>query len=164
MFHCYLIFCVTSALIAWDHAEARNAALADLGVRVNANGGQSLNISSQGYAGNATLWTPVTQTWPSLLLQPASVGDVVDCVQTLQQARLPFRVRGSGHSYAGYSSHTGPVIDTRLLAAVQVSECIECMSLYMTCLEYAAPLVPIPVGFSSRGGDTWRWDIVGRSL
>jgi FAD/FMN-containing dehydrogenase len=89
--------------------------------RLVARGGRALNVTSPGYAGNATMWTPVTQTWPSVLLQPATVVDVVDCVLTLQHNRLPFRVRGSGHSYAGYSSHTGPVIDTRLLARVEVS-------------------------------------------
>lgn len=121
-----LLICIV-AVVASGQAEATKVnpriadPLADLVRRLNSRGGRALNITSQGYTGNATLWTPVTQTWPSVLLQPATAADVADCVQTLQQARLPFRIRGSGHSYAGHSSHTGPVIDTRLLAAVQVT-------------------------------------------
>lgn len=99
---------------------ARDSTVSALAARIVARGGRALNLTSPGYAANATLWTPVTQTWPSVLLQPASVGDVVDAVTTLRSARLPFRVRGGGHSYAGYSSHTGPVIDMRLMSAIQL--------------------------------------------
>jgi FAD/FMN-containing dehydrogenase len=49
----------------------------------------------------------------------ASASDVVSCVEFVRNHGILFSARAGGHSYAGYSTSTGLVIDVTRLAGVQ---------------------------------------------
>ncbi|WP_329274093.1 FAD-binding protein [Streptomyces sp. NBC_00691] len=48
---------------------------------------------------------------PQAIAYPADTGDVVECVNFARASRIPLALRSGGHSYAGYSTGTGLVLD-----------------------------------------------------
>ena len=59
-------------------------------------------------------------TRPAVIARCANENDVSTCVKWAAQNKVPPVVRGGGHSYAGYSTTTGLLIDIGLLNSVKV--------------------------------------------
>ncbi|HEV8228415.1 MAG TPA: FAD-binding oxidoreductase [Candidatus Limnocylindria bacterium] len=57
---------------------------------------------------------------PQAIARCASASDVRECVRFARDARVPVAVRSGGHSYGGWSTGTGLVIDVAGLAAIDV--------------------------------------------
>ena len=84
------------------------------------HGGQVLRITDPQYKAAATLHNRAIQTWPDLMLRPATYGDVSLALSTLSSLRIPIRIMGGRHSYGGYCSHQGIVLDSALLKGLKV--------------------------------------------
>lgn len=52
---------------------------------------------------------------PAVIIRCANSADVQLCVQFIRQYQLPFAIRGGGHSYTGFSSTHGVLLDLGLL-------------------------------------------------
>ncbi|MEU9636687.1 FAD-binding protein [Streptomyces tendae] len=57
---------------------------------------------------------------PQAIAYPADVHDVVECVDFCRSGRVPLALRSGGHSYAGYSTGPGLVIDVGSLNSTDV--------------------------------------------
>ncbi|WP_432082737.1 terpene synthase family protein [Streptomyces sp. WAC 04229] len=57
---------------------------------------------------------------PQAIAYPADVNDVVECVEFARTERVPLALRSGGHSYAGYSTGPGLVLDVSSLNTVAV--------------------------------------------
>jgi FAD/FMN-containing dehydrogenase len=57
---------------------------------------------------------------PAAIARCASAADVATCVRFAAESQVPFAIRSGGHSYAGWSTSAGLVIDLRGMAAVAV--------------------------------------------
>jgi FAD/FMN-containing dehydrogenase len=86
--------------------------------------GRVLRPGSAGYDAASRLYNPRfdDQTRPAALAQVASTKDVEECVRWATETGTPLRVRAGGHSYGGWSSGPGLVIDLRSLSKVTVSD------------------------------------------
>jgi FAD/FMN-containing dehydrogenase len=84
--------------------------------------GRVLRPGSPGYASAARLYNPRYdgQQGPAALAQVATTKDVEECVRWATETGTPLRVRAGGHSYGGWSSGTGLVVDLRALSRVSV--------------------------------------------
>ncbi len=58
---------------------------------------------------------------PTAIVYCVSIADVQTCLSFVQRFGLPFTPRSGGHSYAGYSTTTGLVVDITSLNAVKVN-------------------------------------------
>ncbi|GAA4872741.1 terpene synthase family protein [Saccharopolyspora cebuensis] len=58
---------------------------------------------------------------PQAMVYPATPQDVVECVRFAQAEQLPLAPRSGGHSYAGYSTGTGLVMDVSSLNTAEVA-------------------------------------------
>jgi FAD/FMN-containing dehydrogenase len=85
--------------------------------------GRVLRPGSSGYASAARLYNPRYdgQAGPAALAQVASTKDVEECVRWATETGTPLRVRAGGHSYGGWSSGPGLVLDLRSLSRVTVA-------------------------------------------
>jgi FAD/FMN-containing dehydrogenase len=88
--------------------------------RIISNGGQVLRITDPEYKSAATLHNRAIQIWPNLILRPATYDDVSLSLSTLSSLEIPIRIMGGRHSYGGYCSHQGIVIDSTLLKRVNI--------------------------------------------
>ncbi|MFJ5280943.1 FAD-binding protein [Streptomyces parvulus] len=59
---------------------------------------------------------------PQAIAYPADVHDVVECVNFARTSRVPLALRSGGHSYAGYSTGTGLVLDVGSLNSARVGD------------------------------------------
>ncbi|MFI5976269.1 FAD-binding protein [Streptomyces sp. NPDC051452] len=57
---------------------------------------------------------------PQAIAYPADAHDVVECVNFARTSRVPLALRSGGHSYAGYSTGPGLVLDTSSLSTTAV--------------------------------------------
>ncbi len=57
---------------------------------------------------------------PQAIAYPADVHDVVECVDFARTSRVPLALRSGGHSYAGYSTGPGLVVDVSSLNSTAV--------------------------------------------
>ena len=55
--------------------------------------------------------------YPLGVVQPLSAADVSQIVTWAKKARVQLAIRSGGHSYAGYSTGTGLVVDLRRLSS-----------------------------------------------
>ena len=85
--------------------------------------GRVLRPGSPGYEAAVRLYNPRYDgaTHPSAVAQVASAQDAAACVRWATETGTPLRVRAGGHSYGGWSSGPGLVIDLRALSRVRVS-------------------------------------------
>src|SRR5260370_37503417 len=58
---------------------------------------------------------------PAAIASCVSLADVQTCLSFVQRFGLPFTSRSGGHSYAGYSTTTGLVVDITSMNAVKVN-------------------------------------------
>ena len=85
--------------------------------------GTVLRPGSAGYNRAARLYDPKFDgmAHPVAVAQVQSAEDVAACVRWANEAAMPLHVRAGGHSYGGWSSGPGLVIDLRRLGDVQVA-------------------------------------------
>lgn len=57
---------------------------------------------------------------PAVIIRCANSADVQLCVQFIRQHQLPFAIRGGGHSYTGFSSTSGVLLDLGLLDQIEL--------------------------------------------
>ncbi|CAF1113842.1 unnamed protein product [Rotaria sordida] len=141
--------------------------MSDLESIITSHGGQVLRITDVGYPKAATLWNAAIQVWPSLIIRPATYDDVALALSTLYSLNVPIRIMGGRHSYGGYCSHRGVVLDSALLKKLEIdwkSETITMQAGLIWSEVYAAlngseyaiigglcPTVGV-VGYTSAGG------------
>ena len=116
---------LTACTTEGDWITLEEAALNDLASRLEGR------LLLPGHAGFTPAWFPTNGRFrdavPIAVARVASDQDVVACLAWTKQHRLPFTVRGGGHSYAGLSTTTGLVIDVSLLNAVTVDRAARTM-------------------------------------
>ncbi|CAF3835953.1 unnamed protein product, partial [Rotaria sp. Silwood1] len=141
--------------------------MSDLESTITAHGGQMLRITDLGYHSAATLWNTAIQIWPSLIIRPATYDDVTLALSMLYSLNIPIRIMGGRHSYGGYCSHQGVVLDSALLKKIEIDWKSETITMQAGVLwdevyaalngsEYAivgglCPTVGV-VGYTSGGG------------
>ena len=59
--------------------------------------------------------------YPLGVVQPLSAADITQIVLWAKKAKVKLAIRGGGHSYAGYSTGTGLVVDLRRMSSVSLS-------------------------------------------
>src|SRR4051812_29758601 len=68
-----------------------------------------------------TIWNAIVDRRPRVIIQCASVGDVVKAVRTAREGNLEIGIRCGGHSAAGHAvPDSGLMIDLTPLCAVRV--------------------------------------------
>lgn len=83
--------------------------------------GQLLTPSNANFAARAQPWAlQYASTLPQGIAQCTSEADVGACVQWAQANNMPLVARSGGHSYAGYSTTTGLMIDVSPMNGVKV--------------------------------------------
>ncbi|CAO5248107.1 FAD-binding oxidoreductase [Frankia sp. AgKG'84/4] len=100
-------------------ATASDADWAALDARL---AGPLLRPGSPDYAGAAQLFDPAFDSIrPQAVARATSPADVAACVDFARRTGLPLAARAGGHSYGGYSTTTGLVVDVTPMAAVTVA-------------------------------------------
>lgn len=67
------------------------------------------------------VWNGMIDRRPPVIVRPANIGDVMQCVRFAREQGLPASVRGGGHSVAGKSVADGAMmIDLSLMCQVQI--------------------------------------------
>jgi hypothetical protein len=94
--------------------------LSTLGSTIISHGGQVLRVTDPEYKAAATLHNRAIQIWPSLILRPATYDDVSLALSTLSSLQIEIRIMGGRHSYGGYCSHQGIVLDSALLKGLKI--------------------------------------------
>ena len=94
--------------------------VSDMESTIISHGGQVLRVTDTQYRLAATLWNKAIQIWPSLIVRPATYDDVALALSTFYSLDIPIRIMGGRHSYGGYCSHAGVVLDSALLDKVDV--------------------------------------------
>lgn len=59
---------------------------------------------------------------PQAIARCSSPGDVQACVRFARESGMPLALRSGGHSYAGWSTGSGLIVDTAALNAIAVSD------------------------------------------
>ena len=113
---CLLLFLSTVLIVATDSDP-----LSTLELTIISHGGQVLRLTDPQYKKAATLWNPAIQIWPSVILRPAIYDDISLALSTLYSSKMPIRIMGGRHSYGGYCSHRGVVLDSSLLKNITIN-------------------------------------------
>ncbi len=76
----------------------------------------------RGYDPRALLYNPrfAGQTSPQAIAHCASTADVAACVRFAADDGAPLRIRNGGHSYGGWSSGPGLVVDLGAMTAIRI--------------------------------------------
>src|SRR5680860_205092 len=103
-----------------DPSAVAPSALDDLRTRLNGT------LMLPGDSGYASASAPANGRYldirPAAVARCADEADVVTCIQWCNENGVPPVGRGGGHSYAGFSTTTGLMIDIRRLNSVQVDK------------------------------------------
>ena len=62
--------------------------------------------------------------YPLGVVQPLSAADISQIVLWAKKAKVKLAIRGGGHSYAGYSTGTGLVVDLRRMSSVSLNSTV----------------------------------------
>lgn len=83
--------------------------------------GRLVRPSDRGYDTDRLLFNPLFDgVRPDAVAHCSSAQEVAACLAFARRHGLPFSARGGGHSFGGYSTSTGLVIDQAPMGAVQV--------------------------------------------
>ncbi|CAF3944406.1 unnamed protein product [Rotaria sordida] len=115
--HLYITIIILSVCFV---INAQSDSLNTLESTIISHGGQVLRITDPQYKAAATLHNRAIQIWPDLILRPAIYEDVSLALSTLSSLRIPIRIMGGRHSYGGYCSHQGIVLDSALLKDLNI--------------------------------------------
>jgi FAD/FMN-containing dehydrogenase len=110
--------------------------------------GRLLRKTTSGYATAARLYNPRFDATarPSAIVAAATASDVAVAVRFAANARVPFAVRSGGHSYPGWSTSPGLVIDVSSLTGISVD------SAHRTArIGAGARLVQVYAGLAAKG-------------
>jgi hypothetical protein len=100
-------------------SEDPPVATADLDKLARVLSGRLLRPGDAGYLPAAQLYsTRFDNVRPTAVARCASVADVQKCLEFARATGIPVAARSGGHSYAGYSTTSGLVIDVRPMSAV----------------------------------------------
>jgi FAD/FMN-containing dehydrogenase len=84
--------------------------------------GPVITRASRGYGSARRVYNERFDTvHPIGIVQPVSVDDVRRVVAWARRRRVRLAIRSGGHSYAGYSTTTGLVVDLRRLDAIRIA-------------------------------------------
>ncbi|CAF3795536.1 unnamed protein product [Rotaria sp. Silwood1] len=100
--------------------NTQSDSLSTLESTIISHGGQVLRITDPQYKAAATLHNRAIQTWPDLILRPATYNDVSLALSTHSSIEIPIRIMGGRHSHGGYCSHQGTVLDSALLKGLTI--------------------------------------------
>lgn len=81
-----------------------------------------LRTTSNGYTAKAQLYNPRfdATAHPIAIASCTSPADVASCVRYSAESGTPLHLRSGGHSYGGWSTGTGLVVDTSAMSSVAV--------------------------------------------
>jgi len=116
-----LIYIVRIIVSAYFIVNVHSDSLSTLESTIISHGGQVLRITDPQYRAAATLHNRAIQIWPNLILRPATFADVSLALSTLSSLQIPIRIMGGRHSYGGYCSHQGIVLDSALLKQLEIN-------------------------------------------
>lgn len=108
--------------VSYAHAQetVSASALNDLRSRLN---GQLMLPGDSGYAAaSAPANGRYRKTLPAAVARVADEADVVTCIKWCNENGVPLVGRGGGHSYAGFSTTTGLMVDLRRLNSVTIDK------------------------------------------
>jgi FAD/FMN-containing dehydrogenase len=110
--------------------------------------GRLLRKTDSGYVTAARLYNPRfdATAHPTAIVVAAAASDVAVAVRFAADARVPFAVRSGGHSYPGWSTSHGLVIDVSSLAGVTVDT-----SHHTARIAAGARLVNVYAALAARG-------------
>jgi hypothetical protein len=101
---------------------------------------------------------------PAAIAYCVSLADVQTCLSFVQRFSLPFTPRSGGHSYAGYSTTTGLVVDITSLNAVKVNAGTGVATIGAGALLIDVYAALAPQGFSLPAGSCPTVGIAGLTL
>ena len=121
MVHSYIRLYISTIILSICFIiKTESDALSNLESTIISHGGQVLRVTDPEYKAAATLGNPAVQIWPSLILRPATYNDVSLALATLYSLEIDIRIMGGRHSYGGYCSHQGIVLDSALLKDLKI--------------------------------------------
>jgi hypothetical protein len=115
--HLYLTIYILSTYVI---VNTEGDPLSTLESTIVSHGGQVLRITDPEYKAAATLHNTAIQIWPNLMIRPSTFEDVSSALSTLSSLQIPIRIMGGRHSYGGYCSHQGIVLDSLLLKGLKI--------------------------------------------
>lgn len=107
-------------LSIYHSVHTQDDPISSLESTIISHGGQVLRITDPQYKTAATLHNRAIQSWPDVIIRPANFDDVSLALSTFSSLRIPIRIMGGRHSYGGYCSHQGIVLDSALLKGLKV--------------------------------------------
>jgi len=85
-------------------------------------GCETLTASDPDYDQARRVWNGMIDRKPSMIVRPSSIADVMQVLRFVREQRLPFSVRGGGHSVSGKSVTDGAVmIDLSRMKCIQIN-------------------------------------------
>jgi FAD/FMN-containing dehydrogenase len=110
--------------------------------------GRLLRQGDSGYAPSARLYNSRfdPSVHPTAIVAAISSADVATAVRFVADTRLPFAIRSGGHSYPGWSTSSGVVIDVSGLRSVTVDTANQ-----LARVGAGAPLVSIYTALAAKG-------------
>ncbi|CAF3339648.1 unnamed protein product [Rotaria sp. Silwood2] len=100
--------------------NTQSDSLSTLASTIISHGGQVLRVTDPQYKAAATLHNRAIQTWPDLILRPATYNDVSLALSTYSSNQMPIRIMGGRYIHGGYCSHQGTVLDSALLKGLTI--------------------------------------------
>lgn len=141
---------LTGSATETSAAPAADAFGADLAAQLQ---GKLVRPGQPGFAAASQLYNPrFDAIQPLAVAQVASAADVQACVKWATARQVPLRIRGGGHSYAGFSTAANAlVVDMRQLATVQLAT--DGQSVFVgagaTLIDVQAALWPLELALST---------------
>jgi hypothetical protein len=112
----------TSSAASATPAVSSAAQIADLGALAKALGSKLLRPTDAGYLTASRLYsTRYDGVRPAAVAQCATTEDVQKCLAFIRATGMPVAARSGGHSYAGYSTTSGLVINLAPMKQVKVT-------------------------------------------
>jgi len=127
--------------------------------------GQVLTPGTRGYDSARSVWNGMIDHRPKLIVQCASVGDVVTAVRTARDCSLEIGVRSGGHNIAGLAvPHGGLMIDLTSMSRVTVDPAAQ-----RAWVQGGAPLGALdqatqPFGLATTAGNVSHTGVGGLTL
>jgi hypothetical protein len=111
-----------SELATTGASPVGSASVPDLDALAQILGSRLLRPGDSGYQGAAELYSPrFDSIKPLAVARCTSVADVQSCLAFVRTTGTPIAARSGGHSYAGYSTTSGLVIDVGPMNSIQAN-------------------------------------------
>jgi hypothetical protein len=127
--------------------------------------GQVLIPGTRRYESARSVWNAMIDHQPKLIIQCASVGDVVTAVRTARENSLEIGVRCGGHNIAGLAvPHGGLMIDLTSMSGVTVDPAARCARVQGGALLGALDRATQPFGLATTAGNVSHTGVGGLTL